>query len=218
MTKSRDARVSEAFSDFKDFLACQEFKEKQQQRLPKKTASFASRNRTGKGKGPGRGSSIGLDNSNEGKTPGSPKRQRPQEQPKPKFTSGGNRHRPRRRSFWLSDTEIDMGAFSAPHAKRVSWSTLARRPQLNPCAHRQCQRRRHPRLRTEFCREVTQIHPCGQATEFFLLQRPDPEASPCIGMLGATCAQIGMFVRFGAVFGVRSCRLVMKKAFTPTFV
>ena len=31
------------------------------------------------------------------------------------------------------------------------------------CAHRQCQRRRHPRLRTEFCWEVAQIHSCGQA-------------------------------------------------------
>ena len=57
--------------------------------------------------------------------------QRPQEQPKSKLTSGGNRHRPRRRSFWLSDTDIDMGAFLAIQAKRVKWSTLARRPQLN---------------------------------------------------------------------------------------
>ena len=47
------------------------------------------------------------------------------------MTIGGNTHRPRRRSFWLSDTEIDMGAFLALQAKRVSWSTLARRPQLN---------------------------------------------------------------------------------------
>ena len=59
------------------------------------------------------------------------KRQRPQEQPKSNLTSGGNRHRPRRRSLWLSDTDIEMGAFLALHAQRVGWSTLARRPQLN---------------------------------------------------------------------------------------
>ena len=52
-------------------------------------------------------------------------------QPKSEVTSGGNKHRPRRHSFWLSDTEIDMGAFLALQAKRVSWSTLVRRPQLN---------------------------------------------------------------------------------------
>ena len=33
------------------------------------------------------------------------------------------------------------------------------------------------RCRTELCWEVAQIHPCGQAPECFLLQRPEPEAS-----------------------------------------
>ena len=57
--------------------------------------------------------------------------QRPQEQPKSKLTSGGKRHRPRRRSFWLSDTDMDMDAFLAIQARSVKWSTLARGPQLN---------------------------------------------------------------------------------------
>ena len=93
------------------------------------SSNVHQKNRTGKGRC--RGSNKGRDNSNKGKAPRSKKRQRPQEQPKSKFTVGGNKHRPRRRSFWLSDTELDMGAFSALQAKRVNWSMLARRLQLN---------------------------------------------------------------------------------------
>ena len=37
------------------------------------------------------------------------------------------------------------------------------------------------------CRQVAQIHPCGQAPELFYLQRPDPEASPCIGFGHSVC-------------------------------
>ena len=74
--------------------------------------------------GRGRSSSRGRGSCNRGKTQGAKKRESPQEQPKSKLTSGGNRHKP-------SHTEIDMGPFSARQAKRVKWSTLARRPQLN---------------------------------------------------------------------------------------
>ena len=180
-------------------------------------AMYPKRTAPAKAKGRGRGSNRGRDNRNKGKTPGSKKRQRPQEQPKSQLTSGGNRHRPRRRSFSLSDTEIDMGAFSALQAKRVSWSTLARRPQLN-------------RVHTvnaadipSFVQKIAGKSLKGQAPEFFQLQRPDPEASSCVGFghslcLLRHCAQVGMLARFWAVCGVRSRRLLLKQAFIPMFV
>ena len=37
-------------------------------------------------------------------------------------------------------------------------------------------------------------------------------------MLGATCARVGMLVRFWAVCGVRSCHLLLKQVLTPPFV
>ena len=142
---------------------------------------YPKRTAPAKAKGRGRGSNRGRDNRNKGTTRGSKKRQRPQEQPKSQLTSGGNRHRPRRRSFSLSDTEIDMGAFSALQAKRVSWSTLARRPQLN-------------RVHTvnaadipSFVQKIAGKSLKGQAPEFFQLQRPDPEASSCVGFGHSLC-------------------------------
>ena len=95
-------REVESFDGSEGFRACQEyreFKERQQQCLPKE-----------------------------------PHRQRPQEQPKSKLTSGGNRHKPSRRSFWLGVTEIDRPKGSAGRRCPGGHSRISG-------AHRQCQRR-----------------------------------------------------------------------------
>ena len=217
---SSQPKVSEvaSFGGFKGFRARQEYrglKEKQQQCSTKephrqRQRSWSRQQQRTRQQLQWQGSRV-------------KKRQRPQEQPKSKLTIGGNRHRPRRRSFWLSDTEIDMGAFIALQAKRVSWVDAGQEATVESCAHRQCQHCRYPRFLTELCWEVAQIHPCGKAPEFFLFQRPDPEASTCAGfgtfiLLGATCAQVGMLVRLGVVCGAHNCRLFLKQAFILTFV
>ena len=141
-------REVESFGGFTGFRVCQEYREFQegrQQCLPKEPHWQRQRSWSRQQQ---------RTRQQQGQDTGVKNRHRPQGQPKSKLTSGGNRHRPRRRSFWLSDTEIE------PEAQLVDAGQEA---TAESCAHRQCQRRRHPRLRTEFCWEVAQIHSCGQA-------------------------------------------------------
>ena len=92
-------------------------------------------------------------------------------------------------------------------------------PIAESCAHRRCQRRRHPKLRTEFCLESrSNSIPAVKPQSFSSRRDQNPEASPVhwlwtFTVLGATCSQVGMLVHFWAVCGVRSCRLLLKQAF-----
>ena len=108
-----------------------------------------------------------------------------------------------------------MGAFLALQAKRVSWSTLARKPQLNRVHTVKVNAAHIPGFAHYFAGDVAQIHPCGQAPEFFELQRPDPEAS-CALALDIHYAGCEMRATRHARTFLGSCWL--KQAFTPTFV
>ena len=115
---------------------------------------------------------------------------------------------------------IDIGAFLALQAKRVSWSTLAWRPQLNRVHTVNVNAADIPSFVQNFAGKWLKFIPVVKPQCFFQLHGPDPEARLVrwlwtIIMLVATCAQVGMFARFGAVCGVRSCRLLLKQAFIP---
>ena len=149
------------------------------------TQKTTSHNRKCKGKGRGRSNSQSRGRSTRGKTPGSKKRQRPQEQPKSRLTCGGNRHRPRRPfgSATQKSTWVPSWCYRPRRSVGRRWSEAT----IESCAHRQCQRIRYSWLRTEFCWEVAQIHPSGQSPVFLQLQRPDPLASSCDGLGQSFC-------------------------------
>ena len=131
----------------------------------------------------------------------------PQEQPKSKLTCGGNKHRPRRRSFWLSDTDIDMDAFLAIQAKMVKWSTLARRPQLNRVHTVSVNSADIPSFVRNFARKplkfISVVKPQSFSSCRGQVQRLACAWPSTSILLGATCAQIGMLVPSWAVCGAQ---------------
>ena len=76
-----------------------------------------------------------------------------------------------------------------------------------------------PSFVQNFAGKSLKYNPVVKPQTLFQLQKPDPEASSCVGLTfmmrharKSACSHV-----FLAVCGVRSCRLLLKQAFIPTF-